>query len=210
MDRVPAVAVEAVLRAYAREVVAALPRDYTPVRAQEVRTRLRREHWHMALPRSVCYPNRDRLGGKPALYTSHGAVLDALEDRLVERALNDVRVGIVKYSDQLLSQDRLRRSLAKHPSKLKKLLEQRLSLFLRDDVLFDRVVDVREGSRMRVHDIGVEGEEHFFADGLCVHNCKHLNVVLAALVKLNPPWPHARRVPVGKRLLTTLTRRINK
>lgn len=124
--------------------------------------------------------------GKPLHYST---MQDALEVTLAAR----IKQKYKRY--------RLHGSSAIHRKQITYLLDglptseaesvrEDLQIFLRNDVFFERISRVAPTQPVRVYDIGVEGSPHFFADGICVHNCKHALVAIGTLVKLNPRWPN--------------------
>jgi hypothetical protein len=54
----------------------------------------------------------------------------------------------------------------------------------------DKIIDIQPHKSTEVFDIGVGLEEdpHFFANGICVHNCKHGIIALQLLLQKNPSW----------------------
>lgn len=59
-----------------------------------------------------------------------------------------------------------------------KSIENWLALVTRQDLTFEHVISITEGDDIEMFDIEVMGDHHFIANGLVVHNCKHLYAAL--------------------------------
>lgn len=54
---------------------------------------------------------------------------------------------------------------------------------LQNDISISPVVAITKVGMRKVYDISVDKAEHFIANGIVVHNCKHLHVVLDRLIR---------------------------
>jgi intein/homing endonuclease len=76
--------------------------------------------------------------------------------------------------------------LTKH--KLQKVSQQtsvsspEIDFLLRDDIVYVKVDKIENVGKQRVYDIAIEGEHNFLANGILVHNCKHIYSFLTRLI----------------------------
>lgn len=157
----------------------------------------------------VTYRTRESVpGGKPQQLSTLNAALRVTRKIRIRAFYR--RFLRIRHSGDTVNRDKVERMVAQVPAKYVDDLRDALSVFLRDDVFFERVRAITETRPRRVYDIGVEGTPYFFADGFYVHNCKHSLVALKSLIAVNPSFPERRvtattHARVGKAVnLTTL------
>lgn len=60
-----------------------------------------------------------------------------------------------------------------------KQVEDWLGLMLREDIVLESITEIeRTNETVKMYDITVDHDEHFIANGMVVHNCKHLYAVM--------------------------------
>jgi hypothetical protein len=186
-DRVPLAAVQRVLRGYAEEVADATVGDDNLVPVSVIAATLPGLRIRTLLKEGGCISEvRNAKGGKPSHYSTLNLALRVSRAARIRNLLYGFHI---RSSGPTVHREKIEAMLTAIPTRYAEDLRARLSIFLRDDVFFEKVSHVVAGGSTNVFDIGVERNEHFFANGLCVHNCKHAIVALGALTKLNPRWP---------------------
>ncbi|HWY33369.1 MAG TPA: LAGLIDADG family homing endonuclease, partial [Nitrosopumilaceae archaeon] len=127
--------------------------------------------------KNLLFKQRLRAGGKPH---NMARICDVANLALMRRRqiITIMRkLCVIKPSG---SADRQRRFYAKRAwQRLKEILPQaaaELQPLIRDDILFDRVVNLEKSNKTDVYDMSVPGPDHFSVNAAIVHNCKHLIV----------------------------------
>jgi intein/homing endonuclease len=118
---------------------------------------------------------------KPALHAPAKEIASLLKQMLVSKIDRSLFNG-VHDGDYGLTRHKLR-GFANDNSELRKSPE--VQLMLRDDIAFVSVVSVTDTGKKNVFDISVEQEPNFLANGVVVHNCKHLYRLGERLVEKN-------------------------
>jgi intein/homing endonuclease len=213
-DRIPIEALNGVLKKFAKQWAESHEgtKELVPVSSlakilfgTNVWNKLKQEGLIVERPRS----GQGRLSGSGKM--QHFASMhDALAVTADIRAKQFfTRYLVIRRDGNMCHRKHISSMLSKLPARYRDDVALQVQIFLRKDIFFEKVKSVEKVAPIRVYDIGVDKTPHFFANGICVHNCKHGIIVLRALAQANPVWAKkgtsASQAKASRVPLTTLS-----